>query len=341
MTPVRYSADERVIEPSSSMLTEVVSYLGSWSNEAMLRVFETLVKNIENDRRSEPQLEEEFPPRIFYADPESEEIDVVGFSSQDESHQEDVVDACSTTVTAPHYSDISDDDSWTTTERRRYRRRRRKPDSPPPEPSAPIEDVYEECDQYTNHRYPPSPPPQNPPTGGRKKKRDRGTRVVLEPLRASFRMTSDGRWTLIRKNDNPVTDLEEYYEYEAKKNVPRPFSKPLRKYGKRFDHPNCLYLEDAEAFRAEQQREELLKRVEPPVDRNGIEMHRIYDRVVAEVAHNAYSEYEDGRRVWYAADGRRLNSRGHPTYTKEEMEMPFDQRPDLTRDSFGRSYLED
>jgi len=118
MTPVRYSADERVIEPSSSVLTEVVSYLGSWSNEAMLRVFETLVKNIENNRRSEPQLEEEFPPRIFHADPESEEIDLVGISSQDESQQEDVVDA--TTIRGLQWNaDVTDAVAVNPTRRRR------------------------------------------------------------------------------------------------------------------------------------------------------------------------------------------------------------------------------
>ena len=37
-------------------------------------------------------------------------------------------------------------------------------------------------------------------------------------------MTSDGRWTLIRKHDNPVTNLEEYYEYEAKKGTQDPLS---------------------------------------------------------------------------------------------------------------------
>ena len=173
------------------------------------------------------------------------------------------------------------------------------------------EDVY---DQSISFEHPSMPPLQSLSPEGRKKKRDRGTKVQLEPLRSSVRMTSDDRWTLIRQNERPITDLEDYYVTQDQNHVRKPFVKP----------PHTL--QEAEVL---------------VTDRNGIEMHLIYDRVVAEVARNSYSEYIDGRRIWYAADGQRLNSKGHPVYTEEEMELLFELRPDLTRDSFGRSYLDD
>ena len=114
MTPVRHSVDDRVVESLSSMLTEVSSYISSWSDNAVLRLFEMVAyKNNDIDHRSASQTEEEFPPAIFYADPKSEEIDVVGTSSQDDSQQEDISNVRSPTVMAPHYSDISNDDLWT------------------------------------------------------------------------------------------------------------------------------------------------------------------------------------------------------------------------------------
>ena len=126
------------------------------------------------------------------------------------------------------------------------------------------EDVY---DQSISFEHPSMPPLQSLSPEGRKKKRDRGTKVQLEPLRSSVRMTSDDRWTLIRRNERPITDLEDYYVTQDQKHVRKPFVKP----------PHTL--QEAEVL---------------VTDRNGIEMHLIYDRVVAEVARNSYSEYIDG-----------------------------------------------
>ena len=110
---------------------------------------------------------------------------------------------------------------------------------------------------------------------------------------------------------------------------------------RRFADPKSLdrLVPDHAAVTAEQNRERQERELD--LDANGVAKHRIREHVIAAIAKTSYPVTEEnGKVVWYAHDGRRLNCKGHPIYTKEEKRMPFSKRPDLTKDKDGNLYLD-
>ena len=65
-------------------------------------------------------------------------------------------------------------------------------------------------------------------------------------------------------------------------------------------------------------------------------------RIRDQIAKSSYSVTVDGNKMWYAFDGRPLNSKGLPIYTEEERRLldegHFDKVPDLDYDAWGNPW---
>ena len=156
-------------------------------------------------------------------------------------------------------------------------------------------------------------------------------------------MYKSGIWTVVRDEKGPVTNQDWYYKDAPP--VYRNTKTEMYHYigsRRRFVDPESLarVAPDNARIIAEQAQERQERELN--LDVNGIAKHRIRDRVIAAFAKTSYPKTEEnGKVVWYAHDGRRLNCKGHPIYTKEEKRMPFSRRPDLAKDKYGNSYLDD
>ena len=220
-------------------------------------------------------------------------------------------------------------------EQRRRRRRRHRPQQHQksdsdwePDFKAPTNEGAEEVKDAWRCDWEPVPGKPN------------SFRIRQKPL--DVVMIKNGVWEVVSDENGPVANQDWYYEDAPP--VYRNTKTEMYHYigtRRRFADPKSLdrLVPDHAAVTAEQNRERQERELD--LDANGVAKHRIRERVIAAIAKTSYPVTEEnGKVVWYAHDGRRLNCKGHPIYTKEEKRMPFSKRPDLTKDKDGNLYLD-
>ena len=254
-------------------------------------------------------------------------------SSSESQHSSSEQSESEESETPDDWEELADDEKQ---EQRRRRRRRRQPrqrqtsDSDwEPDFQAPTNEGVKEVKDTWRCDWEPVPGKPN------------SFRIRQKPL--DVVMIKNGVWEVVRDENGPVAQQDWYYE-DAPPVYRNTKTEMYHYIGTRRRFPDLKSLArvvpDHAAIATEQNRERQERELD--LDANGVAKHRIRDRVIAAVAKTSYPMTDEtGRVVWYARDGRRLNCKGHPIYTKEEKRMPFSKRPDLTKDKDGNSYLDD
>ena len=137
-------------------------------------------------------------------------------------------------------------------------------------------------------------------------------RIRQKPL--DVVMIKNGVWEVVRDENGPVAQQDWYYE-DAPPVYRNTKTEMYHYIGARRRFPDLKSLArivpDHAAITTEQNRERQERELD--LDDNGVAKHRIQDRVIAAVAKTSYPVTDmNGKVVWYARDGRRLNCKGHP-----------------------------
>ena len=254
-------------------------------------------------------------------------------SSSESQHSSSEQSGSEESETPDDWEELADDEKQEQRRRRRRRHRPRQSQTPDsdwePDFQAPTNEGAKEVKDTWRCDWEPVPGKPN------------SFRIRQKPL--DVVMIKNGVWEVVRDENGPVAQQDWYYE-DAPPVYRNTKTEMYHYIGTRRRLPNLKSLArvvpDHAAITAEQKRERQERELD--LDANGVAKHRIRDRVIAAVAKTSYSMTDEtGRVVWYARDGRRLNCKGHPIYTKEEKRMPISRRPDLTKDKDGNSYLDD